>query len=72
MMTEQDKQRREEFKNHEMEKEHDRRDKRKNMNEEEKKKEEEEWKVHHNQKHDKLHEPVSRARCTLRVVPKET
>jgi len=60
MMSEQDKQRREEFKSHEMEKEHERREKRKSMNDEEKKKEEDEWKTHHNQKHEKLHEPVSK------------
>lgn len=57
MMNEQDKKRREDFKVHEMEKEHERREKRKNMNEEERKKEEEEYKAHHNKNNEKMHEP---------------
>lgn len=57
MMTEQDKKRREDFKKHEMDKEHDRQEKRKTMSEDDKKKDEEQFKEHHNKKHEKLHEP---------------
>jgi len=57
MMTEQDKKRREDFKKHEMEKEHDRREKRKHMSDDERKKDDEENKQHHDQKHEKMHEP---------------
>lgn len=57
MMSEQDKKRREDFKTHEMDKDHERREKRKNMTEEERKKDDEVFKEHHNGKHEKMHEP---------------
>lgn len=57
MMTEQDRKRRKDFKDYELEKEHTRREKMKNMTEEEKKKEEEIYKDKHHKKHEKMHEP---------------
>merc|ERR1711973_394841 len=58
MMLEQDEKRRQEFKKHEMEKEHKRRESMKNMTEEEKKIANEKEKAHHTKPHEKLHEPV--------------
>ena len=59
MLNEQDKKRREEFKEYEMKKEHDRQERRKTMSEEEKKKDDELYQNTHNGKHEKVHEPVS-------------
>lgn len=58
MMIDQDKKRKDEFKSYEMQKEHELREKRKNMTEEERKKDEGEYKQHHNKKHETMHEPV--------------
>ena len=59
MMEEQDKKRKEDFKNYELEKEHERRQKLANMTEEERKKEEQKHKEEHDKPHEKMHEPVS-------------
>ncbi|XP_057317281.1 nucleobindin-2-like isoform X1 [Hydractinia symbiolongicarpus] len=61
MMIDQDKKRKDEFKSYEMQKEHELREKRKNMTEEERKKDEEEYKKHHNKKHETMHEPGHKA-----------
>jgi len=61
MMSEQDKKRQEDFKKYELEKEHQRREKMKNMTAEEKAKFEEENKVKHEKPHEKLHEPGHKA-----------
>jgi len=63
MMLEQDEKRRQEFKKHEMEKEHKRREAMKNMTEEEKKIANEKEKAHHNKPHEKLHEPGHKAQA---------
>lgn len=61
MMIEQDSKRREEFKKHEMDKEHKRRESMKNMTEEEKKVADEKFSEHHNKTHEKLHQPGHKA-----------
>lgn len=62
MMNEQDEQRKKEFKDYEMKKEHERREKMKNMTAEERKQTEEDYKGHHeNNKHEKMHEPGHKA-----------
>lgn len=59
MMNEQDAKRRDEFKNYELEKGHERREKMKNMTEEERIIEETKFNETHHKPHEKIHEPVS-------------